>query len=480
MNERVRELAFAAVGLALMAGGIAIDALASGVEEPGGDRVDGSVEARAVFCPPTSAEAGSVIRVAAASEVDEEGEIGIEPVAPQPAEVPAGGSLVARIPPAEGDGTTDDERVVVNLRGETAEVIGYGGPVAAGGLVSAAGPVRGAAAAPCSSVAASEWFFAAGSAALETDQRILLYNPFPDEAVIRLSLYTPRGLETKTSLQEVAVPARSSTAVIINEAIRVRGTVGARVVAKRGRVVAWREMFTVSGDRPRSVQMSLGAPRLADTWYFADGGLGPGVSESIGILNAGGQEAIVSVTVTTSQETLQPRKLLEFPIPRRAAVEIPLEDFIREPDAFTGASVTVKSVNGVSVAAERTVYYATDAVSGGTAEAGAPSGNERWVLPPAAGSPDDDSVSLMNASSGPVTVDLTVLGLDGPRAPDALQGIKIAPGSRRKLQVGDYTGGRALPVLAVGTGPFVAERYAYSPADEDVSVVLGVPAPAPD
>jgi hypothetical protein len=480
MNERVRELVFVVVVLALMAGGIAIDALASGVAAPSGEPPDGGIEARAVFCPPTSSERGSVLRVAAASGTDREAVIGIEPVAPEPAQVPAGGSLVARIPAAEGDGSVGAAQVVDNLRGESAEVIGYGEPVTAGGLLSAAGPVRGAAAAPCSSVAASEWFFAAGSAALDTDQRILLYNPFPDEAVIRLSLYTPRGLETKTSLQEVPVPARTATAVIINEAIRVRGTVGARVVAKRGRVVAWREMFTQSGDRPRSVQMSLGTPRTADTWYFADGGLGPGVNESIGILNPGGREAIVSVTVTTSEETLQPRKLLEYPVPRHSAVEVRLEDFVREPDAFAGASVTVKSVNGVSIAAERTVYYATNAISGGTAEAGATSAHERWVLPPAAASPDDDAVTLMNPSSGPVTVDLTVLGLDGPRAPDALQGIKIGPGSRRKLQVQNYIGGRALPVLAVGTGPFVAERYAYSPNDEDVSMVLGVPRAAPD
>ena len=478
MNERVRELVFVVVGLALMAGGIAIDALASGVDEPSGRAVDGSIQARAVFCPPTSSEQGSVIRVAAARGSDGEAAIGIEPGSPQPVEVPAGGSLVARVPEAlePGDGT----RVVENLRGAAAEVIGYGAPVVAGGLVSATGPVRGAEAAPCSSVAASEWLFAAGSAALDTDQRILLFNPFPDEAVIRLSLYTPRGIESKTSLQEVPVPARSATAVVINEAIRVRGTVGARVVAKRGRVVAWREMFTESGDRPRSVQMSLGTPRTADTWYFADGGLGPGVNEAIGILNPGGREAIVSVTLTTSEETIQPRKLLEYPVPRHAAVEIPLEDFVKEPDTFIGASVTVKSVNGVSIAAERTTYYSTDVFSGGTAEAGAPSAHERWVLPPAAGSPDDDSVALMNPSSRPITVDLTVLGLDGPRAPEAIQGIKIGPGSRRKLQVQNYNGGRALPLLAVGTGRFVAERYAYSPSDEDVAVVLGVPLFAPD
>jgi hypothetical protein len=480
MNERIRELVFVVVGLGLLAGGVAIDALASGVVEPGLARPEGHIQARAVFCPPTSGEAGSVVRAAAASGADGEAAIGIEPVAPQPVEVPAGGSLVARIPHEEADGTENTEAVVDILRGETAEVIGYGGPVAAGGLVSASGPARGAAAAPCSSVAASEWFFAAGSAALDTDQRILLYNPFPDEAVIRLSLYTPRGLETKTSLQEVAVPARSSTAVLINEAIRVRGTVGSRIVAKRGRVVAWREMFTQSGDRPRNSQMSLGTPQTAEAWYFADGALGPGVSESIGLLNPAGREAIVSITVSTSQETLQPRKLLEYPVPRHSAVEIPLEDFVKEPDEFTGASVTVKSVNGVSIAAERTVYYSTDGFSGGTAETGAPTAQQRWVLPPAAGSPDDDGVALMNPTSEPVTVDLTVLSLEGPRRPEAIQGIRIGPGSRRKLQVQNYNGGRALPVLAVGTGPFVAERYAYSPNDEDVSVVLGVPQVPPD
>jgi hypothetical protein len=474
VNERVRELAFVVVGLVLMAGGIAFDALASGVQEPDGPAPEGDIEARAVFCPPSSGESGSVVRAAAASETEGDASIGIEPVEPEPADVPAGGSLITKVP-HEGPGAEDPGAVMHILRGETAEAIGYGGPVAAGGLVSVSGPERGAEAASCSPIAASEWLFAAGSAALETDQRLLLYNPFPDEAVVRLSLYTPRGLETKTSLQEVAVPARSSTAVVINEAIRVRGTVGSRVVAKRGRVVAWREMFTESGERPRSTQLSLGTPRTADAWYFADGALGPGVSESIGLLNPAGREAIVSITVSTSQETLQPRKLLEYPVPRRSAVEIALEDFIQEPDAFTGASVTVKSVNGVGIAAERTVYYSTGAISGGASETGAPTAEQRWIIPPAASSPDDDGVALMNPSTKPVTVDLTLLGPEGPRSPEAIQGIRLGPGSRRKIQVQNYNGGRALPVMAVGTGPFVAERYAYSPNDEDVSVVLGVP-----
>jgi hypothetical protein len=458
MSEHSREFAFAVVGLAFIAGGIAFDALASGIDTPPRARPEGGITARAAFCPPTSADAGSIVRVSAAAGSDGDVAVGVDPVATEPAELAAGTSMVTRIP-----------------EGGASEVVGYGHPVDAGGLVSATGPVRGAAAAACSSMAASEWFFAAGSAALESDQRILLYNPFPDEAVVRLNLYTPKGLETRTSLQDVPVPARSWEEIALNEAIRVRGTVAARLVAKRGRVVAWREMFTKAGDRPRSHQLTLGVPELRKTWYFADGAIGPGVDEAIGLMNPTGREAMVSVRVSTSRETLQPQKLLEFPVPRRSAVALALEDFVKEPEEFTGASVTVTSVNGVGVAAERIVYYSTDGVSGGAAEAGATVPHDAWLLPAATAAPDDDAIALMNPTSRPVTVDLTILGADAPRTPGSLQGIEIAPGSRLKIQVQDHNRGRAVAVMAVGSGPFVAERYAYSPGDDDVAVVGGIP-----
>jgi hypothetical protein len=457
MNERYRELAFVAVGLLLIAVGVGFDALAIQVEEPEEARIEGGISARAVFCPPTSAETGSALRISGAA-VGGDTAVGLEPDAATPVELVAGTSFATKLSGREAS-----------------EVVGYGHPVAAAGLLTATGPVSGAAASGCSPLAATEWFFAAGSAALDSDERILLYNPFPDEAVVRLSFYTPRGLETRTSLQDIPVPARSWIDQPINEAIRVRGTVGARVVAKRGRVVAWREMFTKAGDRPRSAQLSLGTPATSGVWYFADGAIGPRVDESVSLLNPEGREAIVSVAMTTASETLQPEKLLEFGVPRRSAVEIPLEDFVKEPEALTGASVIVKSVNGVEVAAERTVSYTMDVVSGAASEAGSTAAHESWLLPPAAAAAADDAVVLLNASASPIVVDLSVLGRESSREPASLQGIKIPPGRRVRVSVEDVAGNEPVAVLARGSEPFVAERYAYSRSEDDVSVVRGLP-----
>jgi hypothetical protein len=457
MSERSRELAFVAIGLLLIALGIGFDAFAGGVEEPDEARLEGGISARAVFCPPTSGNSGSALMVSAAA-AEGTAAVGLEPDASAPVELATGTSFATKLSGRE-----------------PSEVVGYGHPVAAAALLSASGPVRGAAASGCSPLAAGEWFLAAGSAALDSDERVLLYNPFPDEAVVRLSFYTPRGLETKTSLQDIAVPARSWVDQPINEAIRVRGTVGARVVAKRGRVVVWREMFTKAGDRPRSAQLSLATPTTSGAWYFADGGIGPGVEESVSLLNPEGREAIVSIAVMTSRETLQPQKLLEFPVPRRSAVAIRLEDFVQKPEALTGASVIVKSVNGVEVAAERSVSYTTERVSGAASEAGSMAAHESWLLPPAAAAPNDDAVALLNPLARPVVVDFSVLGRESPREPESLQGIRIPPGRRVRVSVEDVVGNEPLAVLARGSGPFVAERWAYSPSDDDVSVVRGLP-----
>jgi hypothetical protein len=457
VNERLREPVFAgAVALALAAG-VLIEAAAGDVKAPAPSPLPTSrLAARAVYCAPTGGERPEIRTSAVAAER-------------RPIEVDSG-SDVAELAPDRSIGINSESA-------EPTQLVAYGARIAAGSAVGAeSGPVEGTGAVLCSAVASPHWYFAAGSASLGSRERILLYNPFPDEAVVRVNFFTPEGRELRTTFEEVPVPARSWESVDINDAIRVTTAVAVVVNASRGRVVAWRELFANPEQLPSGVQSTIGAMTPAPEWYFPDGALGPGVDERISVLNPSGREAEVTITLSGANETLQARKLMEIAIPRRSSLSIPLEDRVKRPEELTGVSATVTTLNGVDVVAERTVWYETGDISGVASEIGARRPAVRWVLPPASVHPSTDAVTIMNPGAEPVSVALEFLRTnDTPIAPGDLQQIQIRAGARLKLAVGEYTDGRSVPALLTASHPVVAERFSYSSRASDVGSLIGVP-----
>ena len=455
MSERYRELVFVGVIVVGLTLGALFDLATGDVSPPPAPAVArGDFVARALFCPPTDGEGRR--QIAIASESGDSVPVGIG--ADEKGDVAAGRSL--------------------NYRGRESEslpVTGFNNSISATGAVSSTGPVGGASAAQCARSASPQWYFAGGSAGLDFDERILLYNPFPDEAVVRLTFFTPQGQESKSSFEEVPVPAGKTEAVHINEAIRVRSAVSVAVEARRGRVVAWKEVFARPEDRPRGVQGTLGANDLATTWYFPDGAIGPGADQRLSILNPTADEAVISVTLTTSEETLTPGKLLEISVPRRSTLALRLSDFVTKKD-FSSISATVNSVNGVGVVAERTVWYSTDEVSGVTSDTGLRQPQRRWMLGPPTMSPTTDSIILMNPGATSTRVSLSLLSPDGePIEPEEFTDLELDAGGRRRISVADLTTGRAMVALVSADSPVLAERFSYSAQDSDAAAVMGMP-----
>jgi hypothetical protein len=456
MSERRKEWIFAAALVVALAVGGLVDIATGDVDvSEKAAPVSGDFVARAMFCPPTSADSGATL-FALASESDDPAPIGVGTGATR--NLAAGRAMFLR----------PESRTAL-------AVTGYSTSIGATTAESSKVPVGGASGAQCARSPSTHWYFAGGSAALDFDERILLYNPFPDEAVVKLTFYTPRGQETKTSFEEVAVPAGESESVEINEAIRVKTTVSVSVIARRGRVIAWKQVFARPDDRPRGIQATLGANGTSTSWYFPDGSIGPGVDERLSILNPNPNEAVVSVTIATKEQTLQPQKLLELSIPRRSTLALRLGDYIARKDAVS-VSATVNSVNGVGVVAERTVWYSGDQVSGVTSDTGLRAPVRNWMLGPATMTPTTDAIALMNASARPARVSISLLRPDGDAiAPKELQSVRIDGGSRVKLSVADYTNGRPMVAIVTSDEPVLAERYSFSASDADVGAVMGLP-----
>ena len=448
-----REGALAGFVLLTLLAGIAVDLITEDASFEASAQVDPLFDARSVYCPgpPRSGESGSRLAIGA----------------------PEGKEVLVGVD--QEDLTLPAERTAMRKNAASSTLIGYGGEVTAAVLPEFTGKVPGIGAARCSKVASDRWYFAEGSSALGVEERIVIYNPFPDEAVVGVSLFTPEGPTGNANLSEgKPVPAGETLVVEINEFIRQERFVGAAVIANRGRVIAWRALQVSSEERPEGVQFSLGAPAPASEWYFPDGGLAPGIETRVSLLNPTDDEAVASVSLVTGKETLQPPKLLEVLVPPQTLLPLPLREFVGGSDRDTGGAGIVVRTSSGAVVAERTVYYETDELKGVASEVGSARTSTGWFLPPSVASPKTDSVVLLNPEAEDATVSLTLRGSSSePLLPAPLQDMKLPAGTRLKIPLGEWTNGKTMFVSLVSDSPIVAERFGSRAGD--VAALLGLP-----
>src|SRR5665809_124592 len=149
---------------------------------------------QAQFCPPRILEDGAGAEVSIATASREPLPLELEPLVDEPLELAAGSTTTRPI-----------ETV------EPVAVEGFGSPIAAAtshfvdAQVGRAGSVEGTGAGNCATDASRNWYFPNGDSSVATDYRLVVANPFPDEAVVQIDFLTSDGEETSAQLSEVAV-----------------------------------------------------------------------------------------------------------------------------------------------------------------------------------------------------------------------------------------------------------------------------------
>ncbi|MGH2746685.1 MAG: DUF5719 family protein [Actinomycetota bacterium] len=460
MTERRRELVFGAVVLGLLVAGLGVDVAGNPVAAPE-EIVESrpeTFEERALFCPPSLK--GSRTRLVLGTPSDASVPVTIQPTIPDPVEIPGRGVLFH---------SADD--------GGPRTVVGFGAPVAAGVITRFTGPIQGIGAARCARQASDSWYFAQGTSAIGFDERLLVYNPFPDEAVVRVTFYTDKGTISRANLSDLAVPAGRATKIKVNDFVFRRRVLGARVTAVRGRVVAWRALFSEPENRSPGVDFSIGARGPEEVWYFPEGAVGPGVVERIAVLNPSDSEATVNISLVTGQEVVQPRALSNFVVPAGTTQSLQLPGRLRgSKGKVVRASAIVRSTNGVPIVTERTVGYDAAGVNGTASTVGAPASAESWFVGPATMRADTDSVIVMNPGSDDATVSISLVREEGDAVePAALEDIEVPAGLRVQISILEWTEGKPMSALLEASGPVVAERFSYSKKAKDVAATIGTP-----
>jgi hypothetical protein len=460
MTERSREIVFAVVVLGLLVAGLGVDVAGNPVAAPEeiAESPPQTFEERALFCPPSLK--GSRTRLVLGTPSDASVPVTIQPTIPDPIDIP-GRRLLFH--------SADD--------GGPRTLVGFGAPVAAAAVIRFTGSVEGIGATGCAREASDTWYFAQGTSAIGFDERLLVYNPFPDEAVVRVSFSTHKGTISRANLADVAVPAGRATDINVNDFVFRRRVLGARVTAVRGRVVAWRALFSEPEEMPPGVEVSTGAREPEEVWYFPEGAIGAGIVERIAVLNPSGREATVNISLVTGEDVVQPRALSEIVVPAGSTQSLTLPERLRgSKGEVVRVSAIVRSSNGVPIVAERTIGYDALGLKGVASSVGAAAAAERWFVGPATMRAHTDSVIVMNPGSDDVAVSISLVrAKEKPIEPDDLQGIEVPAGLRTKIPILEWTDGKPMAALLEASGPVVAERLSYSKEAGDVAAMIGTP-----
>lgn len=341
----------------------------------------------------------------------------------------------------------------------------------AGGEVVVEHVVRGEddlEAAPCASRPSTQWHFAAGSTTRDARQRLALFNPFPDDAVVDVHVTTPEGLRSPEALAGFVVPAGRLVAVDLCAVDVCRHEqVAASIVARSGRLVVDRIQTFDGSDGPAGLAVTAGAPAPALVWHLPDGFKTDGLTETVTVYNPGEVQAEVDVEVVTDPPedgavvtAVEPFELSIGPR-RYAQVQLHAED--RVP-AGVGHSVVVRSQNGVPVVAERWIRSADPAPRTGLAATlGSPVVATRW-LGATGGTGDGESMFLVvtNPSAASIArVSVATPAVTQLLPVEGLQDVEVPPGGRLRIDLGRHVNRETLPVVVTASQPVVVERGSY-------------------
>lgn len=327
--------------------------------------------------------------------------------------------------------------------------------------------------APCAPSASPTWYFADGVTTKDATEILSLFNPFPEDAIVDVTFTSEEGQTSPEALSGVTVKGKSVTAVNAGEFVQRREGVTAAVRARSGRLVVHRLLSFDGSEGRRGVSLSLGVRDPGPLWYFPEGVVVDGITERYHVFNPGAQESEISVSFALDSGEAEP---LELTVPPESRITVVANDQTRVPRGV-GHAVTVESLNGVGVVAERSIDGGPPSGRYGFAlTPGAPLAARRWAM--AVGRADevlDEWLVIYNPGTDPIRVSVTLVA-DGRRQPVApLENMAFAPGQRRSIRLRDHLQLGNVPLVVSASGPVTVERDIYGGPRTGFSMVLATP-----
>jgi hypothetical protein len=402
--------------------------------------------------------------------------------------------VIAAVPPRDGGSPALVESDVAN-EGETVaadrdEIApGAARRIATGGSDEAAGPsvvttrwwglpvavsrawsvergdgVSGRIEGPCQSQPSDRWIVPGVATAGGAQAQLHLANPFGTDASVTVTLATRDGLLGPKLLENVVVPKRSTRVLDLNEYAPEQADLGVIVQTRSGRVVAEAvQSFNAAIGGVEGLSLVRALPAPSETWtvpWFADAS---DAASWLWLTNPDpDRPADVELTVHTDTGGSVPEGLGALTVDPGTTLRVDLRGLL--PEGADSGGLTVRAENGVPIAAsvatqrggdlpapdapddpatESTDGEGDDAPALGRPEdrsgvavvTGVAEGDTTWVLSGGATAGRDLAIHLVNASAEEATVDLAVWSDAGLVRSPELQGLTVAPGAVRVVDL---------------------------------------------
>lgn len=275
------------------------------------------------------------------------------------------------------------------------------------------------AAQPCARRGSSAWYLPNGTTAKGYAQFLVLFNPYPDEAVADLTFFTEEGVKRPEDLSGLSVPAHARVTIAVHDELRRNDVTAARVVMRTGRVVAERLTLADGSEAARGIGLALGLPALGTEFSIPEAVRTDGLTDRVVVMNPSDQETTVEATVQLRSElSFSPTPTL---VAARSAVALRLPEGLPADAPYslhvrvTGAQPVALGQSVVSTAPGRWIAD----VEGNGVRA------RRWAVA-AARLDGADSVVVENPGPRPARVSVAAVG--GGRGPDERDHFDVAPG----------------------------------------------------
>lgn len=312
------------------------------------------------------------------------------------------------------------------------------------------------------------WYFSSASTSRGRDTRLLISNPFDEEAVIEVRVITPKEDFVPGLLKDLVIRPLSQESIFLpNFVLTPRSLArgeeeevprfGFVVRATRGRVVAARYQVITSGTK--SMRVDLGIQSTGVEWFFPGGEIPTDGVEKLIMINPSDQEALVRIVVITKEEVRSLASLEQVAVPAGRQVTVDMADHLERGLVY---AARVTSINDVPIAVERETEGRFPQGSGVDGAIPVSEPAPRWVL--SVGSPvgGTEVTSIVNFGAVPAVVRISLLFEDRREQPEELSGLRIDPGRKITVDLTPFLGDKAATaVIEAVIGQIGVESRTY-------------------
>lgn len=398
---------------------------------------------------------------------------------------------------AHFDAEPDRENVAAGLRW-----FGQPAAVSRSWAVRGAGLPGGVVEGPCAPGPSTAWFVPGMTTAGGAQAQVHLTNPFATDSSVAIWMTSPNGPIEPVLLENLLVPARSSTVVELNDHAPEQSDLGVVITARSGRVVAEGVQFVSAAiGGIDGVSLVPAVSRLAETWTvpfaLADpvgGGEGdPGpdgeqpteepteepaeepppdqapvatvaeASSWVWVSNPNTESAAITLVLHTEAGLQLPDLGEELTVPPQGQLRIDLGPLV--PDDGRATGVTIRSENAVPVAVSvATVVKDGDGRTGLSIQRADTGPDTVYVLTGSARPERRQFLDLANPGADPAIVDVSIFNGITVLRPAQLQGLQVEPGGLLVAELGEAleAAEEITAIISVRQGGVVAGRHAFN------------------